>query len=172
MTAAEFARWYWLKEELARFARAQGLSPTGSKEALAARIAAALAGAPPPEARPARAAAPGPLPEPLDDRTVIPAGQRCTQQLRAYFQGRVGPSFRFDASMRGFIAAGAGRTLGDALAHWHATRDLGQQQIGEQFELNRFTRAWHADHPGGTRAQLMKAWRSYRALPSDRRQRA
>jgi len=81
----------------------------------------------------------------------------------------VGRTFRFDAAMRDFIAAGAGRTLGDAVEHWHATRSSPPRPIGQQFELNRFLHDWYAaDHSGG-RAEAIAAWQAHRSLPVDAR---
>ncbi|SCW68811.1 hypothetical protein SAMN02910456_02606 [Ruminococcaceae bacterium YRB3002] len=36
--SAEFTKWYWLKEELVAFCRAEGIPASGSKEILTARI--------------------------------------------------------------------------------------------------------------------------------------
>ena len=47
--------------------------------------------------------------------------------------------------------------------------DSAPKPITSQFELNRFTRQWHADHPTGTRDELMAAWWAYRSLPTDAR---
>jgi hypothetical protein len=76
--------------------------------------------------------------------TVIPPGLRYSQVLREWFTQQVGRGFAFDGAMRDFIAGGAGRTLGDVVAHWHATRAGAAQptRIGAQFELNAFLRAW------------------------------
>ena len=38
LTGEEFARWYFLKEELAEFCRANKIPASGSKEELASRI--------------------------------------------------------------------------------------------------------------------------------------
>jgi hypothetical protein len=100
----------------------------------------------------------------VDADSVIQPGQRCSQVLRRFFQSRIGPGFHFDQAMRDFIADGAGRTLGDAVAHWHATRDQPPGPIGRQFEYNRFIRDWHAAHPGGAQAAAA-AWRAHRADP-------
>ena len=78
--------------------------------------------------------------------------------LREFFQEEVGPSFRFDAAMREFVASGEGRTLGAAVDHWWATRDRADAPIGPQFELNRFTRQWWRANPGGSRDELPAAW--------------
>ena len=162
----EFRRWYWLRDELAAFARALGLSASGGKHELANRIADALGGRQ--VAEPERRSAGQQLTAPVTAQTVIPVGQRSSQVLREFFRAHVGPTFRFDGAMREFIAAG-GATLGDAIEHWYATRDAAPKPITSQFELNRFTRQWHEDHPGGTRDELMAAWWAYRALPVDAR---
>ncbi|HEX8509508.1 MAG TPA: DUF6434 domain-containing protein [Propionibacteriaceae bacterium] len=166
ITSAELLRWYWLKDELTHLARDLRISTAGSKRELTSRIAAFLDGLslPPPDRRPA--AAP-PLPEPLTAQTVLPAGQRCTQQLRHYFNGAIGQHFRFDTAMRDFVSNGQGRTLGQAVEHWHRTRSWRSPEIGAQFELNRFLRAWHRDHPGGSSTAALDAWRIHRAQPKD-----
>lgn len=173
LSEAELLRWYWLKDELQAFARDLGVSPGGSKTLLTERIGARLAGRdlpPPPPARPRPSAR---LSGSLDERTPIPANHPCSEELRAWFADRLGPRFAFDAPMRAFLAASDGTvTLGDAVAHWYATRDPGTSEIEQQFELNRFTRRWWQDHPGGTRAELGAAWAEYRARPVEDRGRA
>ncbi|MBT2403185.1 MULTISPECIES: DUF6434 domain-containing protein [unclassified Streptomyces] len=98
---------------------------------------------------------------------MIPQGQSCSQVLREFFVREIGPAFHFDAFMRDYVAQNAGRTLAEAVAHWHATRGQAAQplEIGAQFEFNRFLRDWHARHPDGTRAQALAAWRECRARP-------
>lgn len=170
MKASEFDRWYWLKEELQRFARQLGVSAAGSKQLLTARISARLAGReftePAGHSKPPAAQLAGRLTE----ATVIPPGQRCSQNLRAWFVAQVGAEFRFDAAMRAFFRDVSGtETLGDALAHWRDTRGRGPADIDTQFEFNRFTRAWHAAHPGDDRTALLAAWNGYRGQPVDER---
>ncbi|MFI2761988.1 DUF6434 domain-containing protein [Streptomyces echinatus] len=168
LTGAELLRWYWTLDELTGLARTMGVARHGGKTALTARLAAALDGLPLP-AGPARRRRPATaqLADPVDGDTVIPPGQRCSQVLRRYFAEAIGPGFHFDAFMRDFIAENPGRTLADAVAHWHATRpDAARpREIAEQFEFNRFTSAWHRENPAGTRARALEAWYAHRALP-------
>ncbi|NQX28269.1 hypothetical protein HQQ81_13050 [Microbacteriaceae bacterium VKM Ac-2854] len=166
LTEEEFRRWYWLRAELAVFARERGVAASGSKQDLADRIAASLAGRPQPLITRLRVTAQ--LQGPLTDDTPIPPGQRSNQRLRAWFVERIGAGFRFDATMRAYLLDG-GHTLGEAVEHWHATRDPGPKPIAEQFELNRFARHWHAEHPHGDRENMLAAWRRHRALPRDAR---
>ncbi|MFJ7269894.1 DUF6434 domain-containing protein [Streptomyces sp. NPDC099050] len=185
LTGAELARWYWTLAELSALARRMGLPAGGGKAAVTARIAAALDGLPSPSPSPTSSPASSPPPArsggrsvggagrqlaaPVDGASVIPPGQRCSQVLRAYFVREIGPGFHFDAFMRDYVAQGAGHTLAEAVAHWHATRARAAEprEIGAQFELNRFLREWHARHPEGARAQALAAWRVHRSRPRD-----
>lgn len=174
LTGAELVRWYWLKSELVGFARLLGVAGSGSKDELTARLTAALDGNPPPPgSRRSRTQRGHQLRGDLCADTLIPRGQRSSQELRAWFLTHVGPSFRFDRRMREFIDAADGTTtLGDAVRHWMSTRNEPLTRIDPQFELNRFTRAWYASNPSGTSAELLAAWKNYRSLPIDERGRA
>ena len=106
MTGSELRRWYWLRSELVSLARALGVSSAGGKVELADRLTAVLDGdEPPPRLR--RPAPATPLPRPLTGATVLPVGQRATQDLRAWLVDQIGTRFRFDAAMRVYIAEGA-----------------------------------------------------------------
>lgn len=173
LSGAEFLRWYWLKDEVVGFARDLGLRASGPKDLVVRRVAAALDGVAYVEPAPARSPGGAQLAGDLSRDTVIPAGQRCSQAVRAWFVTQVGGGFAFDSPMRAFFAAADGTTtLGDALSHYRATRGSGPDDIDAQFEFNRFTRTWHDRHPGGDRAALLAAWRDYRARPVDERGRA
>ncbi|UNK47807.1 DUF6434 domain-containing protein [Arthrobacter sulfonylureivorans] len=152
LSGAEFLRWYWLKEELADFARVLGKRASGSKELLTQRIAAALDGQVFEEPKAPKRATGNQLTGPLSLSTPIPAGQRCSQILRKSFTEQVGPTFHFDAEMRAFFARTDGtQTMEQALDHWHESRDQAKREIDPQFEYNRFTRAWHESNPHGTK---------------------
>ncbi|KAA0974262.1 hypothetical protein FQ154_15560 [Paeniglutamicibacter gangotriensis] len=169
LDGTEFARWYWTKNELVDFARQQGIRTGGGKAELAARLTAFLDGTPIP-APVVRKRAGKQLAPPLSLHTVVPPGQRCSQVLRLWLTEQLGPGFHFDAPMREFFAAANGTTtLADALAHWSATRGAEPRLIDQQFELNRFTRDWHKQNPGGSREEMLAGWKQYRSLPADLR---
>lgn len=166
LSAQEFVRWYWTKAELVAFARSLGLPAGGSKIDLTDRIRGHLAGEPPPAAGGSVRTR---LSGPLNRTTVIPPGVVLSRTLRDWFTEQIGPSFRFDESLRRFLANGSGCTLGDAADHYLTTRDEPPGDIAPQFEYNRFVRAWRADHPDGTGEQMRHAWWAYRSLPADGR---
>lgn len=173
LSGSELLRWYWLKDELVLFARDLGVRTTGSKDVLAARIAAELDGVGFEEPARSKPVAATQLKGRLTATTVIPRGQRCSQSVREWFVTQVGSTFGFDATMRQYFAhADGAQTLQDALDHYRATRNSEPKAIDPQFEYNRFTRSWHQANPNGTRAELLDAWRHYRATPSDSRERA
>ncbi len=170
LPAAQLRRWYWTLAELNGLARELGVPRGGGKQALTERLAAVLEGESPPA--PVRRSGGGrQLQRPLTTATVIPEGQRCSQALREFFRAQIGAGFTFDAFMRDFIATGAGRTLGDAVSHWHSTRARAArpQPIAPQFELNAFLRRWRAAHPDASREDGLAAWREYRSLPVEER---
>ena len=83
LSESEFRAWYWLKSELAIFCRREDLSATGSKQALADRIAAHLSSRPLPATPPGRKTA-GSMPTRFTMETVIEDGWRCTRDLREF----------------------------------------------------------------------------------------
>jgi hypothetical protein len=132
-----------------------------------ARIEAELAGEPLPE-RPMQKRTR--LEGGLSRKTVIPEGVVLSRHLREWFEAELGPGFRSDRRLREFLRTGAGKTLGDAVDQYLATRDSGPVEIEPQFELNRFTRLWWEANPDGTREELREAWRQYRDTPAELRQ--
>lgn len=169
LDAAEFTRWYWTMAELSSFAAVLGIARRGPKAELAERIRARLAG----ESGATRGGQGGPrkarLSPPFGYDTVLPDRVVLSRELRDWFIGEVGPSFRSNAALRQFLADGQGRTLRDALACYLATRHDAAPPIGAQFEYNAFVRSWWARHPDGTAGELAQAWRRWRESPVDER---
>ncbi len=165
LLAEDFCSFYWLKEELLVFCRENGLSPAGSKKDLALRVETFLAtgGSPATEAVARRSTVR--MPGVLSRETVIGAGWRCSQELRAFFEREIGPSFHFDGVMRDFIKNGAGRTLQEALDAWETAQKqpVSEKEIAPQFEYNRHIREYFKEHPGATLAEAIQTWKEKRA---------
>ena len=159
LPAAEFAAWYWLKQELAAFCRRAGLATGGSKLELAERITAYLLGELPVR-RAARRGKAGRMPAEFAPGTVIGAGWRCNPALGAYLRGVCGEGFRFNAAMREFIHTGAGRTLAEAALCYQVSVRPGapKTEIAPQLEYNRHFREYFREHPGATRERAIEAW--------------
>lgn len=168
LSGSELQRWYWTMAELQPFARAVGVRAAGPKAALVQRLAAHLDGRQYLEQSNPSKATPQ-LHGTFDETTVIPEGQRSSTELRAFFEDRIGPTFRFDGHMRAFLKSSGSATLGDAIAHWYNTRGLQLPEQSSSLEFNRFTKKWHEAHPAGSAAEAREAWARYRALPTDER---
>ena len=170
LAAEVFGDHYWLRQELVDFCRRHGGPTAGGKTAIAARIEAFLrTGAWPAAERAATAR--GAMPATFSRASVIGAGWRCSQALRAFFEAELGRGFHFDRTMRSFIAGSPGRTLGDAIAAWQAAQAAGEPApIESQFEYNRFTRAHREAHPGASHDEVVWAWHAHRNTPRSRRQ--
>lgn len=165
LSASEFLAWYWLREELVQFCRAEGLPVCGGKRDLSTRIEAYLSGRPLPRvANEPRKTASMPARFGLD--TVIGHGWRCSQGLRDFFEGHCGKGFRFNEALRRFIAEGSGKTLAEAVEVYRKSmsHDLNGRglEIAEQFEYNRHTREYFRAHPGATREEAVAAWQEKR----------
>lgn len=160
---ATLRRWYWLRAELAQMAKHRGVSTSGGKTQLTDRLADHFAGRAhaPAASSPARQDR---LPPMLTAATRIEPGQRCTQRLREWCTAQVGSGFAFTGPVRAAVDRGD-TTLGEVVELWRATRHARTTQIGPQFELNRFARAWHADNPDGAHAAMLSAWHIHRNTP-------
>lgn len=163
MKASEFRAWYWLREELARFCRTEGLPANGSKQELSARIDASLSGRPLPLSQ-KRTRKTAPMPDRFELSSVIGEGWHCSQKLRDFFERHCGKSFRFNETLRRLIAEGAGETLADAVALYvkNSRTQNEPAEIGEQFEYNRHFRDYFSTHPNATREEAIAAWKKKR----------
>jgi hypothetical protein len=164
MRVEEFEAWYWLKEELVGFCRRQGISPTGSKPELLARISALLAGR-----TSIRFASPKrnrvEMPTEFTLETVIGEGWRCGPKLGGFLRQVVGSGFRFNAETRDFIHHGSGKTLADAALCYQESVRPGREksEIPEQLEYNRHFREFFRAHPDASRDEAIAAWWSKRS---------
>ena len=164
LSPEDFLAFYWLKNELTHFCRANGLPTSGSKLELTERIARFLETGEVLAARaerPVRAA----MPDAFTKETVIGAGWRCTQALRRFFEREADVKFHFNAYLRDYItSSGVGHTLGEALDGWHASKREagGSNHIGEQFEYNRHLRDYFRANPGAALEDALRAWKERR----------
>lgn len=166
LRAAEFTRFYWLKEELVAFCRQQHLSTGGSKQDLTQRITSHLTGEKPAIGAARRPARTAKMPETFNRSTVIGPGWRCSQELRAYFEQEIGPRFHFDAVMRELIHQGSGQTLGEAIRAWQAAQSNPEPRIiASQFEYNQHIRDYFQAHPGASLSEAIRAWQEKRQAP-------
>ncbi len=175
LSSADFVAYYWLKADLAAFCRTNKLPTTGSKQELTERIQNYLAtGEISRPLRQKKSRACGPMPSSFTPQSVIEPNWRCSQELRAFFESEIGPSFHFNQFLRNFIKNdGIGQTLQAAIDGWHHSKQVPRHgtEIAPQFEYNRHFRDYFAQNSGATRADCIRAWQEQKKTRRGTKQR-
>lgn len=172
----DFLNFYWLKEELQTFCRANGISASGSKKELTDRIAIYLETGEIQKPLRKRSTAQKQLTlEELSLETVITENHRCSQVVRAFFKSVI-PKFHFSTYIQNYFKENIGKTYQDAVDAWYEEEERKkdpsyQKQIDAQFEYNQFTRDYFADpkNKGKKREDAIEAWHNIKALPGSNR---
>lgn len=162
---SDFLAFYWLKAELVEFCRANGLPTGGSKVELTERIAHFL--------RTGELLLPTPRPKLKSDGqlptldTIITKDYRSSQVNRAFFEEIIGKKFHFSTAFQQYFRDNVGKTFREAIEYWYTleekTKRGEKNAIAPQFEYNRFTRAYHEQHPEATHKEVVAAWKAYRS---------
>jgi hypothetical protein len=166
ITPDDFLSYYWLKDELIDFLRVHDLPTSGSKQALTDRICHFLVTGSV-ENKPSQKISKrtDEMPTSFSRQSVIGAGWRCSQDLRAFFEQEIGGHFHFDSVMRDFIHFGTGKTLEEAIITWEAAQQQpkAEKSIALQFEYNRHIREYFKNHPGAALQEAIHAWNIIKA---------
>lgn len=169
----EFQDFYWLKEELQLYCRANGISATGSKIEISDRIEIFLRT--------------GDIKKPLQNSiiktkpytqdklsldTFITENQRCSQNVRAFFKTAINSKFHFSTYIQNYIKNNVGKTYRDVVNAWNEEEDrkkapMYKKKIAPQFEYNQFTRDFFADskNKDKSRQEAIDAWNNLKKLP-------
>lgn len=166
-SADDFLDFYWLKEELVAFCRAQNLPVSGSKRVLTDRIATWL--------RTGVVAKPGKPrtrstskfdwhSDRLTGKTILTDSYKNTQNVRRFFANAIGPQFSFNITFMKWLKTNSGKTLKDAVDQWHKIKtersapDF-EPQIAPQFEYNAYVQAFMKDNPTCKRSDAIACWK-------------
>lgn len=165
-----FRSYYYLKEELAAFCRAEGLPVSGGKKELTERIASYLDGgeiiADKPVARKKSGVGF------ITDDTPIEPDFVCSQKHRAFFEEKIGNGFSFNVAFQKWLKANTGKTYGQAVGAYYQIREekkKGGTKIDSQFEYNTYIRAFFAENQGKTLKEAIKCWNYKKSMPGHNR---
>ena len=139
-----FRNYYYLKEELIAFCRANGLPASGGKIELSDRIAAFL-----------------------DTGEVLKP-----EKHRSFFKERIGRSFSFNVMFQNWLKANAGKTYGDAIAAYYEIAEDKKKKktkIDKQFEYNTYVRDFFEDNNGRSLEDAIRCWKYKKSLPGHNR---
>ncbi len=159
LDSVTFQEHYFLKEELVRFCRQEGLQATGGKADLTKRIAHYLdTGEKLVSIQKSKI--------PVDvgnitEDTLIEADFVCSEKHRAFFRKKTGKNFSFNVLFQNWLKSNAGKTYKEALgAYYQILTDKKHRktEIGKQFEYNAYIRDFFTDNNGKSLDDAIKCW--------------
>ena len=160
LSSKEFLEYYYLKEELVRFCRENGLPASGGKQDLTRRIAFFLDTGKIKAVKPVRTQKPK-IPAITRD-SIIVSGFVCSEMHRAFFKREIGDSFSFNVAFQKWLRSNSGKTYADAIAAYKeikSTKKPGKKDIDKQFEYNTYVRDFFCDNKGASLADAIKCWK-------------
>jgi len=174
ISPGDFQGFYWLKTELASFCQANGISASGGKIEIAARIEQYLSTGEvvSTSGKPAIISNFDWKNAELDLNTKLTDNYTNTENVRAFMTFHIGSHFRFNTGFMNWAKANAGKSLNDAIDEWKRIYSLKRNkehksEIAPQFEYNRYIRDFIADNPGKTRASAIHFWKLKRQQRGD-----
>ena len=168
--SSEFLQYYYLKEELVRFCRENGLPASGGKQELTERIALFLDTGRIKEAQTSRTHRQRNTEITRD--SIIEPDIVCSELHRAFFRKEIGDSFSFNVAFQKWLKENSGKTYADAVIAYEEIRKAkktGKTSIGRQFEYNAYVRDFFADNKGASLDDAIKCWKYKKSLKGHNR---
>ncbi len=165
-----FRSFYYLKEELVDFCRANHLPVSGGKIDLTNRIACFLdTGKILSSSTKTRRTK---MIDDITEETKIEPDIVCSEIHRAFFKDRIGKSFSFNVAFQKWLKSNQGKTYGDAVvAYYEILEDKKKRKttIDKQFEYNTYIRDFFADNKGKSLEDAIKCWKYKKGLQGHNR---
>lgn len=141
LTSEEFKEYYFLKEELKDFLRANGLKVSGSKNELEDRIIHFLDTGETSMPQKANTIIKN---SPIEEITLdskIGENFRCSEDKREFFKKEIGKSFKFKVKFQKWLKANPDKTYKDAIsAYFEIQNSKEKSEIDKQFQYNQYIR--------------------------------
>lgn len=166
LKSQEFLEYYYLKEELVKFCRDNGLSTSGGKKDITERIAYYLDIGEIKNSSGKSSTKKMKITNITDD-SIIEENIVCSEVHRAFFKSKIGESFSFNVAFQKWLKTNAGKTYGDAVDAYYEikrTAKQGQTVIGKQFEYNTYIRDFFEDNKGASLNDAIKCWKYKKGL--------
>ncbi len=159
LDSVTFQEHYFLKEELVRFCRQEGLQTTGGKADLTKRIAHFLdTGEKLVSIQKSKISV---NVGNIAEDTLIEADFVCSEKHRAFFREKIGKKFSFNVLFQNWLKSNTGKTYKEALSAYYqilADKKHRKTEIGKQFEYNTYIRDFFANNNGKSLDDAIKCW--------------
>ena len=170
LKSKEFLEYYYLKEELVRFCRENGLPASGGKRELTERIAIFLDTGKIRKTGTATTRKQN-ITEITKD-SIIESGFVCSELHRAFFKKEIGGSFSFNVAFQKWLKSNAGKTYADAINAYKeikAAKKTEKTSIDSQFEYNTYVRDFFEDNKGASLKDAIKCWKYKKGIKGHNR---
>jgi len=174
VSSAELRQWYWLKDELVQQAKNCGVKTTGAKFTILDRLCHFLDTGEANWPGDKRASVKSKFDwhkEPLFPDTVLTDSYKNTQNVRRFFQNKIGADFKFNIAFMEWIKSNQGKTLQDAVEYFveykkHSNTIGYQTNIKAHNQFNQYTRDFLAANPELGMDDVRRFWKLKTQLPS------
>ena len=165
----EFRQYYFLKEELKDFCRAEGLRVSGSKQDLEDRIIHYLStGEELKETSVKQYPSETASEITLDSR--LGENFKCSEDKREFFENEIGPGFKFKVNFQKWLKSNPDKTYRDAvIAYYEIQNSKEKTKIGKQFQYNQYIRDFFENNENKSLDDAIKCWNYKKSLKGHNR---
>lgn len=161
-----FKEFYYLKEELVDFCKAEGLQTSGGKEDITNRICHYLKTGEKiktPQTRKAinKNIANLKLTDKIEENFV------CSETHRRFFKKRVGKKFSFNVEFQKWLKLNSGKTYKDAISAYYQileNKKTKKTKIDKQFEYNTYIRDFFVENKDKNLSEAIRCWKYKKSL--------
>ncbi|MEE0900990.1 MAG: DUF6434 domain-containing protein [Methanobrevibacter sp.] len=160
----EFKDYYFLKEELKDFCRAEGLNVSGSKQDLEKRIIHYLATGEELKEVHVKKIRNDSLSEiSLDSK--LGENFKCSEDKRAFFEREIGKGFKFKVKFQKWLKSNPDKTYADAIEAYFEIQNSGEKtKIDKQFQYNQYIRDFFENNDGKSLDDAIKCWKYKKSI--------
>ena len=170
LDAKTFHEFYYLKEELVAFCKANKLPTSGGKIDIASRIAHYLETG---EVQSTKTTSKkSTSPDNILETTLIEPNFVCSEKHRAFFKEKIGKGFSFNVTFQKWLKNNTSKTYADAISAYYLIleeKKKGKTTIDKQFEYNTYIRDFFEHNKGLPLSDAIKCWKYKKSISGHNR---
>jgi dTDP-glucose pyrophosphorylase len=171
LSSSSFREFYYLKDELVAFCKAEGLSTRGDKIELTDRIVDYL------DTGEKKTVHQQVRKRSVDIKIItrdskIESDFICSEKHRSFFRENIGSSFTFNVPFQKWLKANTGKTYEQAIEAYFMLikeKQKGKIIIDRQFEYNTYIRDFFSNNKGRSLDDAIKCWKYKKGLEGHNR---